>query len=247
MPFAGAPGATPNPPHAVPQAAHQHQLPFHLQQGTHNLPRQSPHMPPMQMHSAQHGHMPQVPFNNADDHRMMQSHSAQSFASPRMAAQVPMYPPQMNSPAQMPYNQGMMPQFIPSTPQMNQYRSFSNSPQYMPQQTTPMAVPMVPPQQFVTAQNPMMPSNPNMPLYPAAGHPQFMNPGGAPPQPMPGSNGYPSPGRPAAAPMMVQQGSQQGQPIYGMSPGMQYQQPVFAPQHPGGSKLMGPPRYFSYH
>ena len=35
--------------------------------------------------------------------------------------------------------------------------------------------------------------------------------------------------------MMVHQGSQQGQPMYGMSPGMQYQQPVF-PQQPGQSK-----------
>ncbi|KAI0124840.1 LsmAD domain-containing protein [Xylariales sp. AK1849] len=225
QPFAAQP--TPNPTHAMPQLAHQHQLPFHLQHGAHNGPRQSPHVPPVQMHPGQHGPMPHAPFNGADDHRMMHSNSSQSFSSPRMGPVPISYPPNMNSPAQMPYGQNGMP-FMPGTPQQmgNHFnRSFSNNPQYMPQQQVPMGTPMMMQPHFVSHQG--MPGQ--MQMYP--GGPQFMPPGGAPPQQMPGANGYPSPGRPAA-PMMVHQGSQQGQPIYGMSPGMQFQQPVF-PQQPG--------------
>ncbi len=222
------PKATPNPPNAVPH----HQVTYHLHQTAHNHPRQSPHMQPMQIHLP--GHVPHVSFSNADDHRMMHSNSAQSYASPRMA-QVPIYPPQMNSPAQIAYNQPGMPQFMPGTPQMNQFRSFSsNSPQYIPQQTAPLAMPMMPPQQFVAGPGTMIPGGPQMPMYPG-GHPQFISQA-AGPQAIPGTNGYPSPGRPAAAALMVQQGSQQGQPMYAMSPGMQFQQPVFA-QHPGQSKF----------
>jgi hypothetical protein len=238
MPFAGAAIATPNPPHVIPQMPHHHQLPFHLQQGTHNIgPRQSPHIPPMPLHG-QPGHVSHVSFNNPDDHRMMHSNSTQSYISPRMG-QLPMAYPAVNSPAQMPYHQQVMgpPFMAPGTPQMNQYRNFSSNGQFMPQQSGPMAVPMMQ-HQFVTGPNGMVPGTPQMPLYPV-GNPQFMTPGGAPPQPMPSSNGYPSPSRPAA-PMMVQQGSQQGQPMYGMSPGMQYQQPAFTPQHPGPSKSSKP-------
>ncbi|KAK6844759.1 hypothetical protein PG995_014869 [Apiospora arundinis] len=219
QPFAAQP--TPNPTHVMPQMAHQHQLPFHLQHGAHNVPpRPSPHQHPVQMHQGQHGPVPHVPYNGADDHRMMPSNSSHSYSSPRMAP-VPMaYPPNMNNP-QMPYGQ---PGFAPGTPQMQFNRSFSNNPQYMPQQQMPMGGPMMP--QFMNPQG--MPA-PQMQMYPSGG---FMPPGVGVPQPMPGANGYPSPGRPAAAPMMAHQGSQQGQPIYGMSPGMQYQQPVF-PQQPG--------------
>ncbi|KAK8133596.1 hypothetical protein PG984_005608 [Apiospora sp. TS-2023a] len=187
QPFAAQP--TPNPTHVMPQMAHQHQLPFHLQHGAHNIPpRPSPHVAPVPMHPGGHG-PPHVPYNGADDHRMMHSNSSQSYSSPRMS-QVPMaYPPNMNTP-HMPY--GQPGGFAPGTPQMG-----------MP--------------------------GPQMQMYPSG---QFMPPGVGMPQPMPGTNGYPSPGRPAAAPMMVHQGSQQGQPVYGMSPGMQYQQPVY-PQQPG--------------
>lgn len=166
---------------------------------------------------------------------MMHSNSSQSYSSPRMG-QVPMvYPPNMNSAGQMPYNQHMMPSFMgPGAPPMNQFnRSFSNTPQYVPQQPGGMGAPMMVQPQFMTPQ-PMV-GPPQMQPYPG-GHIQFMPPGGTPPQPMPGTNGYPSPGRPAA-PMMVHQGSQQGQPMYGMSPGVQYQQPAtFVPQQQGQSK-----------
>lgn len=232
LPLSAAATATPNPPHVVPQLAHQHQLPLHLQHNTHNQAlRQSPHMPPMQMHTAQHGHVPHAPFSNPDDHRMMHSASAQSFASPRMG-HVPMaYPPAMNSPAQVPYNQPGMQQYMnPGTPQMSQYRSFSNNPQFMPQQPPHMGGPMMMQPQFMAGPNGMVAAGPQVQMYPVS-HPQFMPHGGGPPQSMAGSTGFPSPGRPAA-PMMAHQGSHQGQPMYGMSPGMQYQQPVFTPQQP---------------
>ncbi|KAK5998002.1 PAB1-binding protein 1 [Cladobotryum mycophilum] len=131
QPFASASMPTPNPPHVVPQLAHQHQLPFHLQHGAHSMvQRQSPHMPPMQMHTPQHGPVPHQQYGN-DDHRMMHSNSAQSFASPRMG-QLPVAYPGVTPPGQVPYNQ---PVFVgPGNPQMAQFRSFSNNPHYAPPQ-----------------------------------------------------------------------------------------------------------------
>jgi hypothetical protein len=111
---------------------------------------------------------------------------------------------------------------------MNQFRNFSNNHQYMAPQQGQMGGPMMMPQQFIPGPQGMVPG-PQM-MYPG-GHPQFMPPSG--PQPVPGVNGYPSPGRPAA-PMMAHQGSQQGQPMYGMSPNVQYNQPVFNPGQQGG-------------
>jgi hypothetical protein len=226
LPLSGAAVATPNPTHVMPQVAHQHQLPFHLQHGAQNLaPRQSPHMPPMQMHAGQHGHVPHVPFSAPDDHRMMHSNSAQSFASPRMGP-VPMaYPPGVNAPAQMPYGQPVMQPYL-NAPQMGQFRSFSHNPQFIQQQPPHMAGPMMVQQGFMP--NGMVAA----PMYPGA-QPHFLPTGAVPPQPVPGSNGFPSPGRPAA-PMMVPQGSHQGshqgqQGVYGMSPGMPYQQPAYTP------------------
>lgn len=236
LPLSSAAVATPNPTHVMPQIAHQHQLPFHLQHGAQTLaPRQSPHMPPMQMHAGQHGHAAHVPFNNPDDHRMMHSNSAQSFASPRMG-QVPMaYPPTMNGPTQMPYGQPVMQPYVnPAAPQMGQFRSFSHNPQFIPQQPHHMGAPMMVQPQFMSGPNGMVAAGP---MYPG-GHPQFIPAGAVPSQPIPGSNGFPSPGR-TAAPMMVHQGSHQGthqgqQAVYGMSPGMPYQQPVYTPQQPQG-------------
>ena len=72
-----------------------------------------------------------------------------------------------------------------------------------------------------------MPFNPQMPIYPPG---QPVNYAGQSQPP----SGYPSPGR--GAPMMVQQGSHQGQhpPMY-MSPG-QYGQPMYAQQQPPHSE-----------
>ncbi|UKZ77674.1 hypothetical protein TrVFT333_005398 [Trichoderma virens FT-333] len=212
---------TPNPSHVVPHMAHQHQLPFHLQQGAHNMmPRQSPHMPPMQMHTPQHGPVPHQPYGN-DDHRMMHSNSAQSFASPRMG-QLPVAYPPVNPGAQVPYGQ---PVFLGAgNPQLGQFRSYSNNPHYVPTQGH-MGGPMMMQPQFIPGPQGMM-AAPHL-MYPGGHHPQFMPPTG-PPQQVPGANGYPSPGRPAA-PMMVHQGSQQGHNMYGMSPNIQYNQPAYGP------------------
>ncbi|KJR83946.1 pab1-binding protein [Sporothrix schenckii 1099-18] len=243
--FSAASRATPVQGHVVPhnmsQMPHQHQLPAHMQHhGGHMGPRPNQHMPPMPIHGGggPHGHIPQVSFNGSDDHRMMASNSAQSYASPRMS-QAPMYP--QHATPQMGYNQPAMP-FMQNGPQMNQFRNYSNNPQgFMPPQSGPM-MPMMPPQHFVAVPGAMMGGQQQMGMYP--GGAQFMGPPGAggaggapPPHQMGASNGYPSPGRPVA-PMMGQQGSQQGQPMYGQSPNTQYQQPAFNPQHQGqGGKL----------
>ncbi|TWU74903.1 hypothetical protein ED733_004028 [Metarhizium rileyi] len=220
QPFSGPSVATPNPTHVVPQMPHQHQLPFHLQHGAHGLaPRQSPHMAPMQMHAPQHGPMPHPPYGT-DEHRMMQSNSAQSFASPRMGQLPVAYPGQISY--QQPVFMG------PSNPQMGQYRSFSNTPHYVPPQQGQMGGPMMMQPQFIHPQG--MVAAPQMMYH--GGHPQYMPPTG-PPQPGLGGNGYPSPGRPTA-PVMMHQGSQQGQPLYGMSPNVHYNQPAYGPGQPSG-------------
>lgn len=221
QPFSNPTMSTPNPPHVVPQLAHQHQLPFHLQHGAHGLgPRQSPHMPPMQMHAPHHGPLPHPTFGN-DDHRMMHSNSNQSFASPRMGQMPVTYP------AQVPYSQ---PVFMgPNNPHMGQYRSFSNSPHYAPPQQGQMGGSMMMQPHFIPGPQGIM-ATPQMIYH--GGHPQFMPPSG-PPQSVPGANGYPSPGRPTA-PVMVHQGSQQGQPMYGLSPGVQYTQPAYGPVQANG-------------
>ena len=112
---------------------------------------------------------------------------------------------------------------------MGQFRSFSNNPGFMhPQQGQLNAAMMMQPQ-FVQSPQGIM-GGPQL-MYPGQHHPQFMPPTG-PQQPVPGANGYHSPGHPAA-PMMAHQGSQQGQQMYGMSPSVQYSQPAYGPGQPG--------------
>lgn len=216
-PFPPQPIASPNTTHSMPQVPHQHQLPFHLQQGVHNMgARQSPRQAPMNIHSNQHMHGPAPPFNGHDDHRMMPSHSAQSFASPRLQ-NAPMYPSPMAQPAQM-YNPQMMAPYPGAPPMQGQYRSLSQNHQFMPQQG-PMGQIMMqnPAPTFLTSQG--MPPGPQM-LYAQNGPAPFLPPGNGHPPQIPGINGFPSPGR--GAPMMMSQGSQQGhqQAMYGMTPGM---------------------------
>ena len=240
-PFPTQPMSPPNPTHSVPQVPHQHQLPFHLQQGVHNMAaRQSPRQPPMNLHGNQHGHGPNAPFNGADDHRMIPSHSAQSYSSPRLQS-LPMaaFQSPMGQPAQMAYNPQMMPYQGGGAPPMQPYRSLSQSHQFVPQPHLGPAIMMPNPANGFMASQGMAPG-PQM-MYPP-GQGQFMPPGNGPPA-LP-VNGYPSPGR-SAAPMMMSQGSQQGhqQPMYGISPGMspgpQYGNvtPMFTQQQiPGQSK-----------
>ena len=228
----------PNPTHAIPQVPHQHQLPFHLQQGVHNniASRQSPRQPPMNLHGSQHVHGPAPPFNGHDEHRMMPSHSAQSYASPRLQ-NVPMaYPSPMNQNAQLAFPPQMMP-YAGAPPMQPQMRSFSQSHQFMPQQGQmgPIMMPN-PAGSFLTSQG--MAPGPQM-MYQQGGQGPFMPPHNGPPV-MP-ANGFPSPGR--GAPMMMNQGSQQGhqQPMYGMNPGMspgpQYVAPMYPQQPPGQSEF----------
>lgn len=236
-PFPTQAMSPPNPAHAIPQVPHQHQLPFHLQQGVHMASRQSPRQPPMNLHNNQHVHGPTPPFNGHDDHRMMPSHSAQSYASPRLQ-NVPMaYPSPMNQNAQMTFNPQMMP--YPTAPPMQpQLRSFSQSHQFVPQQGQMAPIMMPNPNgSFLTSQG--MAPGPQM-MYQQGGQGPFMPPHNGPPV-MP-ANGFPSPGR--GAPMMMNQGSQQGhqQPMYGMNPGMspgpQYVAPIYAQQPPAQSKFL---------
>lgn len=236
------PLSPPNPSHAVPQVPHQHQLPFHLQQGVHNMnQRQSPRAPPMNLPN-QHGHGPVPQFSGPDEHRMMPSHSAQSFASPRPHNAALPFPSPMGQPAQL-FNPQMMP--YNGAPPMN-YRSLSQNHQFVPQQH--MAPPIMmqnPAGGFMTSQGMAPGAGPQI-MYPGQPGPQghFIPQGNGHPPPMPGANGYPSPGR-GGAPMMMSQGSQQGhqQPaMYGMNPGMspgpQYGNavPVYAHQPPNQSK-----------
>ncbi|KAF4631935.1 hypothetical protein G7Y89_g6191 [Cudoniella acicularis] len=234
-PFPAQTLSSPNPSQAVPQVPHQHQLPFHLQQGVHMGPRQSPRQPSMNLPGNPHSHGPAPPFNGPDDHRMMPSQSAQSFASPRLHNVPPMnFPSPMNQPAQLAYQQGMMPY---GGPPMQPYRSLSQSHQFVPQQAHmgPTIMMQNPTNGFMTSQG--MAPGPQI-MYPQNGQGHFMPPGnGHPPPAMPGVNGYPSPGR--SAPMMMSQGSQQGHqqpPMFGgmapgMSPGPQYGTPMY-PQQP---------------
>lgn len=236
FPFANQAMSPPQPSHVHPQAPHQHQLPFHLQNMSQ---RQSPRQPPMHLHNNQHNHGPNTPFN-PDDHRMMPSHSAQSFASPRMQPVNMAFPSPMGQHAQLAYNQqGIQYPMGPGGPQMGPYRSYSGGHQFVPQQSTGMGGPVMMPAPagngFMGPAGMVAPA-PQM-IYPG-GQPHFVPQGNGPP-PMPGSAGYPSPGR--SAPMMMNQGSQQGQSVYGMSPGMQYGQPIYAQQQPGQSKLFSLP------
>lgn len=221
-----------------PQVPHQHQLPFHLQQGTG--PRPSPRQPQMHMHN---NHNMIQPFHASnDDHRMAPSLSAQSFASPRLQQVQMAYPsPAMGQPAQIAFQQGMQPVMHymgPGAPQMaQQFRSYSGGgQQFVPQQPTHMGGPvmMAGPQAPYFGSPNLMAPGPQM-MYPASQPMPFPQQGG-PPVPMPGANGYPSPGRPVGAPMMMQSGSQQGQQAYPMSPGMQFGQPIYAQHVPQQSK-----------
>lgn len=232
--FSAQPMSPPQPSAAHPQVPHQHQLPFHLQQGAHNMSqRPSSRQPPL--HIQQNSQ-----FHSNDDHRMMPSHSAQSFASPRLAQVNVAYPSPMGQPAQLAFQQpGMQYPMGPGAPQMAQFRSYSGGHQFMPQQPTHMGGP-------VMIQGPAGSFNPNLmapgpPMMYPVGQPHFVPQGNGPPPSMAGSNGYPSPGR--GAPMMMPGGSQQGQQAYGMSPGMQYGQPIYAQQPPGQSELL-PHRHY---
>ena len=138
----------------------------------------------------------------------------------------------------MVYNPQMNMQFQGAPPMGNQ-RSFSQNNHFMPQQPhMPQIMMQNPNPGFMTSSG--MAPGPQM-IYPP-GQNQFMAPANGHP-PLPGANGYPSPGR--GAPMMMNQGSQQGhqQQMFGgmnpgMSPGPQYGNlGMYNQQPPGQSKF----------
>ncbi|KZF25565.1 hypothetical protein L228DRAFT_266030 [Xylona heveae TC161] len=229
---------TTSPAHVPPmnaQLPHQHQLPFHLQQGAPGLPPtqlplQGPVHPP---------HFPAAGPHHFDDHRMHPSSSASSvFPSPRLQQINMAYPSPMPQPAQLAAYGQPMPQYAmaPAGPQLAHLRQYPGAPQFVNAPGAHLGAPMMvhqPTAPFMGMPQGMgVPIAPQMAMYsPSQGHAYAQHAG--PPPPPPGSNGYPSPGR--GAPMMIHQGSQPGQApqqMMWMSPGHQAQ-PVFAPQQPG--------------
>ncbi|KAI9796878.1 MAG: hypothetical protein M1833_005927 [Piccolia ochrophora] len=228
---------SPQHQHATPQLPHQHQLPFHLQHGG---------MPPgaAQHHGQHHLHPPQQPHyamglpQQFDEHRMQISSSSPSvLPSPRLQHANMSYQSPMGQHAQLVYGQPMPPYNAgPGGPHLA--RQYSSGPHFVPQHGGQMGAPMM---AHMPSNGPFMGMPQGMPTHfqqPMAmyspNHVQAYPQHGGPPPPPPGSSGYPSPGR--GAPMMMHQGSHQGQAqhpvmMYGMSPG-QHHQPLYAPQPP---------------
>ncbi|KAL8970783.1 MAG: hypothetical protein Q9183_001361 [Haloplaca sp. 2 TL-2023] len=214
-----------------PSLPHQHQLPAHLQQGSQSIP----HMPASQ-HMQFHSQPPPPHFPNGphhyDEHRMhLSTSSSTMYPSPRMQNATIAYPSPMHQPAQLAYGQPMPQYFMaPNGPQAPHYgRHFQGGPQMMPAQGAPLAAPMMVQQSsqggYMGPPHGMaLPFNPGMPMYPP-GQPAGYNNSSQ------GSNNFPSPGR--SAPMMMHQGSHQGQHSQAfMGPGQPFGQPVYAQQQP---------------
>ncbi|MCJ1308364.1 hypothetical protein MMC25_002017 [Agyrium rufum] len=224
-----------SPSHAP--LAHQHQLPPHLQ-GNGIIPQVHapthipPHMPP-------HHHTYGGPAHQYDDHHMRPSASNSSVfpaPSPRVQTMNIAYPSPMTQQAQLAYGQHL-PGYVmgPNGPQPIRFAQFPGGPQMLPQGPH-LAAPMMVPQNSsggggmmaALPQQMGIPFNPLMGAIYQGGNPQAY--GGAGQHQTPNNSGYPSPR--AAAPMMMHQGSHQGQhhPVY-MAPG-QYGQPMYAQGQP---------------
>ncbi|KAH0543836.1 hypothetical protein FGG08_001875 [Glutinoglossum americanum] len=225
--FSTQPISSPQPSHVNPQLPHQHQLPFHLQHGGQGVP--PPQAPPQTQHHlhAQPHHHPVGPAPHYDDHRIHVSSPPSVLPSPHLQTANLAYPSPMARGAQLMYGQHV-PQYAigPNGPQMAQFGQYPGVPQFVPQQGGQVGAPMM-------AHGPsggpfMIPHVPFGQMY-SPGQVHAYPQHGPPPPPV--STGYPSPSR--GAPMMMHQGSQQGQPslMIGMSPG-QHVQPIYAPQIP---------------
>ncbi|SLM34481.1 LsmAD domain [Lasallia pustulata] len=207
-----------------PPLAHQHQLPLHLQGGPPGIPQvHTPQNTPQQMQPQAH-HYPVGPHH--DDHRMYLSASSSSmYPSPRLQHNQMAYQSPMPQHAQLAYGQPM-PQYIMSpTGHPPHFRQFPGPQMIASQGPHPGAQMMV--QQpsgggfMGVPQGMPIPFSPPMAMYP----PGQLQAYGGPAQP---PSMYGSPGR--GAPMMMHQGSHQGQhPQMFMSPG-QYGQPLYAQQ-----------------
>ena len=219
-----------------PPLPHQHQLPLHLQHNSHGLP----HLPnPQQMPFPTQPQPLQYTLGpHYDEHRMHLSTSSSSvYPSPRMHNPTMAYPSPMPQTAQLAYGQAI-PQYVmaPSGPQASHYgRQFPGGPQMIPAQGPHFVAPMMAQQSsqggFVAPPHSVgLPIHPQVQMFPP-GQPSSYS---AQSQP---TSGYPSPGR--GAPMMMHQGSHQGQhsQTY-MNPGP-YGQPIYAQQPPPHSKFIG--------
>ena len=127
--------------------------------------------------------------------------------------------------APFPYGQPMPPHMMgPAGPQPSNFRQYANGPQYMPAPGQPMAAPMMVQQGSQGGyMAPQAMGVPHMQMYGASPNPPY----NGPPQP---SSGYPSPGR--SAPMMMHQGSYQGQTPPMHSNGGQFPPQPFYAQNP---------------
>ncbi|KAL8831794.1 MAG: hypothetical protein Q9170_005151 [Blastenia crenularia] len=212
-----------------PSLPHQHQLPVQLQQGPHVMPHLSP------SHQAPFHSQPQPPqfptAHHYDDHRMHLSASTSSiYPSPRMQSASMVYPSPMPQPAQITYGPPMPQYFMgPGGPQPGHFsRHFASGPQMMPAQGPPLAAPMMVQQSsqggyIGPPQSMPIPFNPQVTMYPPG------QPAGYTASSQPSTN-YPSPSR--GAPMMMHQGSHQGQHSQVFPGPGQYTQPVYVPQQP---------------
>lgn len=210
-----------------PSLAHLHQLPAHLQH--HGIP-QGHHAqhPPFPGQHQQHLYpVPGAP-PHFEDHRIHPSPSASAYSTPRAQNNYVAYPPPMGPSVQFPYGQSMPHVMGPGHPQPPNFRQFSNGPQYMPSPGQQLGAPMMVQQNSQGGYvGPQGMAVPHMPMY-APGPMTSYNGPSQPP------SGYPSPSR--AAPMMVHQGSFQGQNPPMHAGGGQYPQPFYASQPPAHSE-----------
>lgn len=227
------PGIMPHArPASNPQMPQQPPLPY-SQPGNHPLPPNvGPHLP----HHLHPQHHPASGPPHYDDHRMqMSASSSQAFPSPRLQQSHMAYQSPMAPHAQLAFGQPATPFYVGQGPQPSHMRHYPGGPQFMSPQNgvgAPMMVQQPSNGPYMGVPQGMgAPYNPQMQMY--SPNPQHAYPHVQPP-PHPHS-GYPSPSR--GAPMMMHQGSQQGQPpqpVVFMSPN-QHGQAVYTSQQPSRS------------
>ena len=223
-----------------PAAAHQHQLPFHLQNGPNAVPQlQTPQPIPQPMPSQPH-HFPHgAHFDEHPQRQHLANAPGYHAPSPRMQSgnMAGFHSPMMHHAQPAAYGGQPVPYLMHAQPGPMSTRQFSagGGPQMMQMQMQPSThlAPVMMQQQsssgYVTAQ-PMPYSHQGVPVYAGPAPAMYATPSQPP-------SGYPSPGRGVAAPMMIHQGSHQGHPQgpvfvqQGQYPG----QPMY-PQQPQHSK-----------
>jgi LsmAD domain len=232
------------------QIPYQQPIPYHLPNGTHNIPQvHAPH------HAMQHTQSQHQHNHYEDGHsRMHMAGTPQVFPSPRLGSGQMVYTSPMGHSNPVQYGQPIG-QFIPAQggPSPMHMRQYPATPQFMHAQTQQMGAPMMAHQ---PSNGPYMglpqQQYQHMPMYspnPAQAYPQH-----AQSQP---HSGYPSPSPSRAAPMMMHQGSQQGhhpgQHLYGtpqpaqMGYGQYGQPPPMRGGYPGQHTPYGTSPGQAYH